>query len=38
MPAYAPRYLADRDLADVYAYLASMADEPKASSIPLLRE
>ena len=37
MPAYAPRYLADRDLADIYAWLASIPEGPKASSISLLK-
>ena len=37
MPAYAPRYLPDKDLADVYAWLASIPEGPKASSISLLK-
>lgn len=37
MPAYAPRYLTDRDLADIYAYLASIPEGPKANSISLLK-
>ena len=38
MPPYASRYLADRDLADIYAFLASHRAGPKASAIPLLKE
>ena len=38
MPAYAPRYLTDKDLADIYAYLSSMPEGAKASTIPLLKD
>ena len=38
MPRYSPQQLADADLADIYAYVASMKRGPKASEIPLLRE
>ena len=37
MPAYAPRYLPDKDLADIYAWLGSIREGPKASSISLLK-
>ena len=38
MPPYAPRYLADAELADVYAYIASIKPGKKASEIPLLNQ
>ena len=38
MPAYAARYLTDKDLADIYAYLASIPEGPKASTIAILKE
>jgi mono/diheme cytochrome c family protein len=38
MPRYSQQYLADQDLADIYAYLASMKAGPAAKDIPLLRE
>jgi mono/diheme cytochrome c family protein len=38
MPAYAPRYLTDKDLADIYAYLSSIPEGAKASTIPILKE
>ncbi len=37
MPAYASRYLTDKDLADVYAYLSSIPEGPKANEIGLLK-
>ena len=37
MPAYASRYLTDRDLADIYAYVSSRPAAHKASTIPLLK-
>jgi mono/diheme cytochrome c family protein len=38
MPRYSAQQLADQDLADIYAYVASMKRGPRASEIPLLRE
>ena len=38
MPRYAPRFLGDRDLADIYAYLQSIRPGPGASDIPLLKD
>lgn len=37
MPRYMPQYLSDKDLADLYAYVASIPEGPKASQIELLR-
>jgi ubiquinol-cytochrome c reductase cytochrome c subunit len=36
MPRYTPRFLTDGDLADIYAYIASIPEGRKASEIPLL--
>ena len=38
MPRYPAQYVSDQDLADIYAYLASMKAGPAARDIPLLRE
>jgi len=38
MPRYAPQTLAEQDLADIYAYVASVKPGPKASAIPLLKD
>ena len=38
MPRYAPQFVSDQDVADIYAYLASVPAGPKASDIPLLRD
>lgn len=38
MPRYSPQYVSDQDLADIYAYLASMKAGKSAGDIPLLRE
>jgi len=38
MPPYGPGYLADADLADIYAYVASIQPGRKASEIPLLKD
>lgn len=38
MPRYAAQHVGDQDLADIYAYLASMKPGPAAKDIPLLRE
>jgi mono/diheme cytochrome c family protein len=38
MPRYAREFVSDQDLADIYAYLASMKPGPSAKDIPLLRE
>lgn len=37
MPPYRKQHLADRDLADIYAYLRSIKPSPSASAIPLLK-
>ena len=38
MPRYPKEHVSDQDLADIYAYVASMKKGPKASEIPLLKE
>jgi mono/diheme cytochrome c family protein len=38
MPPYSPKYVSDKDLADIYAYVGSIATGPKASEIPLLKD
>jgi ubiquinol-cytochrome c reductase cytochrome c subunit len=38
MPAYAPKFVSDQDLADIHAYLASIKPGPKASELALLKE
>lgn len=38
MPRYAAQFVSDQDLADIYAYLASIKPGPSAKDIPLLRE
>ena len=38
MPRYSQQFVSDQDLADMYAYLASMKAGPAAKDIPLLRE
>ena len=38
MPRYDPRFLTDAQLADIYAYVASMKRGPKAAEIPQLRD
>jgi mono/diheme cytochrome c family protein len=38
MPRYAAEHVPDQDLADIYAYIASVKRGPKAADIPLLRE
>jgi ubiquinol-cytochrome c reductase cytochrome c subunit len=37
MPPYTAKVLADRDLRDIYAYLASLPPPPAVESIPLLK-
>jgi ubiquinol-cytochrome c reductase cytochrome c subunit len=37
MPPYTARVLAEKDLADIYAYLASLPASPPVESIPLLK-
>jgi mono/diheme cytochrome c family protein len=37
MPRYAPQFLTDAQLADLYAYVASIPEGRKASEIGLLR-
>jgi mono/diheme cytochrome c family protein len=36
MPRYAPQFLSDQDLADIYAYLQSIPQGPAPATIPLL--
>jgi len=38
MPPYPASILSDAEVADIQAYLASIAAAPKASSLPLLRD
>jgi mono/diheme cytochrome c family protein len=38
MPRYDPMHVSDQDLADIYAYVASLKRGPKASEIPLLKD
>jgi mono/diheme cytochrome c family protein len=38
MPRYDAKFVSDSDLADIYAYLASMKRGAKAAEIPLLKE
>jgi mono/diheme cytochrome c family protein len=38
MPRYDAKFLGDRDLADIYAYVASMKRGAKAADIPLLKD
>jgi len=37
MPPYTTKVLADKDLADIYAYLGSLPPPPAVDSIPLLK-
>jgi mono/diheme cytochrome c family protein len=36
MPPYSTKFISDSELADIYAYLASIADPPPVKNIPLL--
>jgi len=36
MPPFSTRFISDAELADIYAYLASIPDPPPTASIPLL--
>ena len=38
MPRYAPEFLTDQELADIYAYVSSFKASQKAADIPLLKE
>lgn len=38
MPPYTSKVVSDADLADIRAYLASIADPPPAKNIPLLNQ
>ena len=38
MPRYPAEFLSNRELADIYAYLASVKPGPSAHDIPLLRD
>ena len=36
MPPYSTKFISDAELADIYAYVASIAEPPAPASIPLL--
>jgi mono/diheme cytochrome c family protein len=36
MPRFAPQFLSDQDLADIYAYMQSIQPGTPATAIPLL--
>ena len=38
MPPYTEKVLSDHDLADIYAFLKSLPQPPKAKDVPLLRQ
>jgi cytochrome c1 len=38
MPPYTEKTVSDQELADIYAYLKSLPEPPKAKDIPLLNE
>ena len=39
MPSYSPKVLADKDLADIYAYIKTLPDSaPPTSSVPILSQ
>jgi mono/diheme cytochrome c family protein len=39
MPSFSPKVLADKDLADIYAYIRTLPDSsPPAGSIPILNQ
>jgi mono/diheme cytochrome c family protein len=39
MPSYSPKVLADRDLADIYAYIKTLPDSaPPAAGVPILSQ
>ncbi len=38
MPPYTAKTVSDQDLADIYAYLKTLPEPPKAKDIPLLNE
>jgi len=38
MPPYTAKVLSDKDLADIYAFLQSVAKPPDTKSIPLLNQ
>jgi ubiquinol-cytochrome c reductase cytochrome c subunit len=38
MPHYEPRFTSDQDLADIYAYVASIPEGRPANRIPLLKD
>lgn len=38
MPPYTEKTVSDQELADIYAYLKSLPEPPKAKSVPLLSE
>jgi ubiquinol-cytochrome c reductase cytochrome c subunit len=37
MPPYTAKVISDADIADIYAFLQSLPDPPKADTIPLLK-
>jgi mono/diheme cytochrome c family protein len=38
MPPYTEKVVTDQDLADIYAFLKSLPEPPKAKSVPLLNQ
>ncbi|HEY3826916.1 MAG TPA: cytochrome c [Bryobacteraceae bacterium] len=39
MPSYSPKVLADKDLADIYAYIKTLPDSaPQAEGVPILNQ
>jgi mono/diheme cytochrome c family protein len=38
MPPYTAKVASDQDLADIYAFLKTLPEQPKAKSIPLLNQ
>jgi mono/diheme cytochrome c family protein len=38
MPRYPAEFLSDKELADIYAYIASIKGGPAAKDLPLLRD
>src|SRR5262252_7158307 len=37
MPPYTPKMMPDKEVADIYAFLAAISAPPEANSIPLLK-
>ena len=38
MPPFSAKFISDSELADIYAYLASIAEPPPVKSVPLLND